>query len=322
MAAKPTAAFLDFATLGPNVDTRALDALVEVQYHDRSDRVEVAPRIADCEIAIVNKSKVAGEAIRAAKHLRLIALVATGSDNVDLATAKERGVAVANIRDYCSTSLAQHVFALILGLTQQINRYDALVRSGAWVASRTFALLDYPIRELTGRTLGIVGSGALGQAVAKLGDAFEMRVAIAARLGTPRDRVPSGRVHFDDLLEQADVLSLHCPLNAMTRHMIAAPQLKRMKRDAVLINTARGGLIDSQALADALRNGEIGGAGIDVLPVEPPPAEQPLLASDIPNLIVTPHVAWAAQEARQRALDQVIENIAAYLRGGTLRRLV
>ena len=319
---KPTAAFLDFATLGPNVDTRALEALVNVRYHDCSDLFEVGPRVANCEIAIVNKSKVDADAIRGAERLKLVALVATGSDNVDLVAAKERGVGVANIRDYCSVSLSQHVFALVLSLTQQINHFDALVRRGAWQQSRTFALFDYPIRELTGRTLGVVGWGTLGQAVAKLGEAFGMRVLVAARLGTPRDAVPADRVHFDDLLEQVDVLTLHCPLNATTKHMIGAPQLRRMKRDALLINTARGGLIDSQALADALRAGEIGGAGIDVLPTEPPPEDQPLLASDIPNLIVTPHVAWAAQEARQRALDQVTENIAAFLAGSDLRRLV
>jgi glycerate dehydrogenase len=319
---KPTAAFLDFATLGPNVDTKTLEALVNIRYHDCSDLFEVGARVANCEIAIVNKSKIGADAIREASRLKLIALVATGSDNVDLAAAKERGVAVANIRDYCSVSLSQHVFALVLALTQQINRFDALVREGAWQQSRTFAMFDFPIRELTGRTLGIVGWGTLGQAVAKLGEAFGMRVIVAARLGTPRSEVPHDRVHFDDLLEQADVLTLHCPLNATTKHMISAAQLRRMKRDALLINTARGGLIDSQALADALKQGEIGGAGIDVLPTEPPPEDQPLLAPDIPNLIVTPHVAWAAKEARQRALDQVTENIADFLAGGRLRRLV
>jgi glycerate dehydrogenase len=320
--AKPKAAFLDFATLGPNVDTKTLETLVDVRYHDCSDLFEVGPRVADCEIAIVNKSRVDAAAIREAKRLKLVALVATGSDNVDLATAKECGVAVANIRDYCSTSLSQHVFALVLALTQQINHFDALVRQGAWQRSRTFALFDYPIRELTGRTLGIVGWGALGQAVARLGDAFGMRVLVAARIGTPRAEVTGDRVHFDDLLEQADVLTLHCPLNATTKHMIGAPQLQRMKRDALLINTARGGLVDSEALAAALRAGEIGGAGIDVLPTEPPPEDQPLLAADIPNLILTPHIAWAAREARQRALDQVTENIADFLQGGRLRRLV
>jgi glycerate dehydrogenase len=322
MSAKPHAAFLDFATLGPNVETKALEALVDVRYHAFSDAFEVAGRLAECEIAIVNKSNVGADAIRAAKRLRLIALTGTGSDNVDVAAAKRCGVAVANTRDYCTTSLAQHVFALILGLTQQIGGYAALVRRGGWQESRTFSMFDYPIRELTGRTLGIAGSGALGQAVARLGQCFGMSVAVAARLGTPPERVPPGRLHFDALLEQADVLSLHCPLNETTKHMIGAPQLQRMKRDALLINTARGGLIDSEALAAALRAGEIGGAGIDVLAAEPPSADHPLLAPDIPNLVVTPHVAWAAREARQRALDQVTENVADFLRGGSLRRLV
>ena len=322
MTAKPAAVFLDFSTMGPGVDTTALDALVDARYHDCTDLFEVESRLANCEIAILNKTKVNGEVIRASKRLRLITLCATGTDNVDVAAAKECGIAVANIRDYCSVSLSQHVFALILGLTQQIVAYDGLVRAGAWQNSRTFALLDYPIRELTGRTLGIVGWGSLGHAVAKLGEAFGMRVLIAARLGTPRNEVPADRVYFDDLLDQVDVLSLHCPLNATTKHMISTPQLKRMKNDALLINTARGGLIDSAALVHALRTGEIGGAGIDVLPTEPPPADQPLLEPGIPNLIVTPHVAWAAREARQRGLDQVTENIADFLRGGKLRRIV
>jgi glycerate dehydrogenase len=322
MSAKPIAVFLDFETLGPNLDTTKLEALVDIRYHDRSERSEVARRLAECEIAIVNKCDVSADAIRESKRLKLIALTGTGSDNVDVVAAKQRGVAVANTRGYCSTSLVQHVFALILTLTRQIEGFAALVRRGAWTTSRTFALFDYPVRDLSGRTLGLVGSGTLGQAVARLGECFGMRVSVAARLGTARDQVPADRVHFDDLLEQADVLSLHCPLNATTKHMIGAPQLKRMKRDALLINTARGGLIDSEALAAALRAGEIGGAGIDVLATEPPTADHPLLAPDIPNLIVTPHVAWTAQESRQRALDQVTENIADFLRGGMLRRVV
>lgn len=321
-ASKPTAVFLDFASLGPNVDTHALEALVDVHYHDSSERAEVAARVRDCEIAIVNKTTVDAAAIRGADALELIVLTGTGSDNVDVAEAKRRGIAVANTRGYGSASVAQHVFALILGLTQQIAGYSALVRRGAWQRSSLFTMFDYPLRELAGRTLGIVGSGSIGQTVARLGTCFEMRVALAARPGTPRDAVPPDRVHLDDLLEQADVLSLHCPLNEKTKHLIGAPQLQRMKRDALLINTARGGLVDSAALAAALRDGWIAGAGVDVLAAEPPPADEPLLAPDIPNLIVTPHVAWAAKEARQRALDQVTENIAEYLRGGSLRRLV
>ena len=322
MPAKPQAAFLDFATLGPNVDTTKLDELVAVRYHDFSDRLEVAARLADVEIAIVNKSTVDADAIRAAKRLKLIALTGTGSDNVDVAVAQQCAVAVANTRGYGTSSVAQHAFALILELTRQVGGYAALVRRGAWQQSRMFALLNYPTRELDGLTLGIVGSGTLGQAVARYGECFGMRIAFAARLGTPRADVPAGRVHFDELLAQADVLSLHCPLTPATKHMIGAAQLKRMKRDALLVNTARGGLVDAEALAAALRAGEIGGAGIDVLETEPPPPGHPLLAQGIPNLVVTPHVAWAAREARQRALDQIAENVADFLRGGSLRRLV
>jgi glycerate dehydrogenase len=322
MSGRPKAAFLDFATVGPGVDTSALDSLVDVSYHAHSDSNEIADRLRDCEIAILNKAKLSGEVIAGSRHLKLITLLATGTDNIDLAAAKDRGVAVSNIRDYCSTSLSQHVFALILGLTHHIGPYDALVRSGAWHRSKTFALLDYPIRELYGRVLGLVGYGTLGQAVGRLGECFGMRVLVSARPGTPRDAIPPGRQPFETVLEQADVLSLHVPLTPATHHMIGAAQLKRMKRDALLINTARGGLIDSLSLARALRNGEIGGAGIDVLPNEPPPAHHPLLAPGIPNLIVTPHVAWAAREARQRAMDQVTENVREFLRGSGLRRVV
>jgi glycerate dehydrogenase len=322
MPAKPKAVFLDFATLGPGVDTSGLEGLVDARYYAYSDAADVAARLADCDIAIVNKAKVSGAAIEGAERLKLIALSATGSDNIDTAVARGRGVAVANIRDYCTTAVVQHVFALVLGLTQQIAGYQALVRTGAWQRSRAFALFDFPIRELAGRSLGIVGYGALGQAVGRLGECLGMRLLVSARPGTAPAAVPADRLSFESVLEQADVLSLHCPLTPATHHLIGAPELERMKRDALLINTARGGLIDSAALVQALCDREIGGAGIDVLPAEPPSADQPLLAEGIPNLIVTPHVAWAARESRQRALDQVTENIADFLAGGRLRRIV
>jgi glycerate dehydrogenase len=320
MNSKPTAAFLDFATMGPDVETSALEQLVHANYFPFSDPEDIPERIAQAEIVLVNKARLNRAMIVGARQLRLIVLSATGTDNVDVAAAREHGVAVANIRDYCSTALAQHVCALILALTQHVGRYDALVKSGAWQQSKSFALFDYPIRDLTGRTLGIVGYGSLGQAAARIGGTLGMPVLVSAR---PKSAVvPAGRVAFETLLEQADVLSLHCPLTDATRHLIGAPELKRMKSDAILINTARGGLVDDEALAAALRSGEIGGAGIDVLPVEPPPDDQPLLAPDIPNLILTPHIAWAARESRQRALDQVVENIADFLDGGKLRRVV
>jgi glycerate dehydrogenase len=320
MSPKPKAAFLDFATLGPDVDTSALDRVADVRYFDFSDEAEVGERLAGCAIALVNKARLRRDALLGARQLKLIVLSATGTDNVDTVAAKERGIAVANIRDYCSTALAQHVCALILELTQHAGRYDALVRSGGWQSSRSFALFDYPIRELTGRVLGIVGYGSLGQAAARLGECLGMEVRVAARPGAAE--IPDGRVAFETLLEQADVLSLHCPLTDETRHLIGAAELKRMKSDAILINTARGALVDGEALARALRDGEIGGAGIDVLPVEPPPGDHPLLAPDIPNLVLTPHIAWAALEARQRALDQVAENIGAFMEGRALRRVI
>jgi glycerate dehydrogenase len=321
MPQKPSAVFLDFATVGPGVDTANIDALLETRYYDFSDPDEIPARLEGATIVLLNKARLDRDAIAGAGELRLIVLTATGCDNVDIEAAREAGIAVANVREYCSHALAQHVFALILGLTQQVGLYDALVRSGAWSRSRSFALFDYPIRELAGRTLGIVGYGTLGQSVARIGEGFGMRVLIAQRAGEQgapaADRVPLAQV-----IEQSDVLSLHCPLTDATRHLLDAEAFGRMKRDAIVINTARGALIDQEALAEALRRGEIGGAGIDVLPEEPPPADHPLLERGIPNLIVTPHIAWAAREARQRAVDQVAENVAAFLAGESLRRVV
>lgn len=316
------AAFLDFATLGPDIDTRRIDALLDVEYFDFTAPEEARARLENREVALVNKARIDAATIAGLPRLKLIVLAATGTDNVDSAAARERGVAVANVRGYCSAALAQHVFGLILALTQNIGSYYELVRRGAWQSGRSFALFDYPIRELAGRKLGIVGHGALGRAVARLGRCFDMDVLVAARPGSAPEDVQPGRVAFDEVLCTADVLSLHCPLTPETQHMIGAAELARMQPDALLINTARGGLVDGAALADALKQGVIGGAGIDVLPVEPPPGDHPLLAPDIPNLIVTPHVAWAAREARQRALDQVAENIEAYLNGRDLRRVV
>ena len=319
MPKKPSAAFLDFATLGPNVSTAALDALVDAKYFAYSKPKELNERLATAEIAIVNKVKVDRAAIAGAARLRLIALTATGTDNIDCRAAEERGIAVANTRGYANAAVAQHVFALVLALTNHLGPYDALVRADAWRASPSFALFDYPIRELAGRKLGVIGYGALGQAVAALGRCFGMEVLVSTR---HHDDPQAGRVPFTTILRTADVVSLHCPLTAETKHMIGAAELKRMKPDALLINTARGGLVDGAALAAALKQGTIGGAGIDVLPVEPPGADEPLLAPDIPNLLITPHVAWAANEARQRALEQVAENIAAFLAGKRLRRVV
>jgi glycerate dehydrogenase len=322
-AARRKAVFLDFATLGPGVDTRSLDTLLDVCYHPVSSAPELAARLAGCTVALLNKTRLDATALAAARDLKLVVLAATGTDNVDLDAARRHGIAVANIRNYCTTSVVQHVLALVLALTQQPHGYDDRVRRGDWSRSPSFAMFDFPIRELAGRNFGVVGYGTLGQAVARAASCLGMRVLVAARPDAPAEEIRGAkRVAFGELLGEADVLSLHCPLTAATRHLIGASELRAMRSDAILINTARGALIDGVALVAALRSGEIGGAGIDVLPSEPPPVDDPLLEHGIPNLIVTPHIAWAAREARQRAIEQVAENVESFLAGGSLRRVV
>jgi glycerate dehydrogenase len=317
------AVFLDYATVSFNddLDPSALRrALPDLQLRDNTPQAGVPEAIAGANVVAVNKLRISRETIAASPDLKLIVLAATGTNNVDLEAARERGIGVCNLRDYCTASVVQHVLGTLLLLTQRLREYDALVRSGAWARGDQFCLLDFPIRELAGRKLGIVGHGALGRGVAHAAAvALGMEVWIANR---PGGKAQAGRHDLDDLLPQVDVLSLHCSLTPHTEGLLGAPQLARMKSDALLINTARGALVDSQALADALRAGRLGGAAIDVLPQEPPTGGNPLLAADIPNLIVTPHIAWAAREARQRCLDDMAANIEDFVRGGHRGRVV
>lgn len=316
------AVFLDYATVSINsdLDPSALQrALPDLEIRDHTRQDDVPATVAGREVALVNKLRITRETMEATPTLKLIALAATGTNNVDLVAAAERGIAVCNLRDYCTASVVQHVFGVLLLLTHRLREYDALVRSGAWQRGEQFCLLDYPIRELVGRRLGIVGYGTLGKGVARAAAAFGMQVVVANRPGGTRQ---AGRVDLEELLPQVDVLSLHCPLSPATEGLIGAPQLARMKRDAVLINTARGALVDATALADALREGRLGGAAIDVLSREPPVDGNPLLAGDIPNLVVTPHIAWAAREARQRCLDEMAANVEDFRRGGRRGRVV
>ncbi|MEQ1801049.1 MAG: D-2-hydroxyacid dehydrogenase [Gammaproteobacteria bacterium] len=320
-------AFLDFDSLGPaDIDTSALRALLPgIALYPASTGGEVDERIAGCEILLVNKVRLDRRRLAAVPGLRLVVLAATGTDNVDLDAARELGVAVANIRSYATPSVVQHVFGLVLALTLRLDEYRQLLRRGAWQRSPHFCLLDYPSRELEGRTLGIVGYGQLGQAVGHVGRAFGMRVLAARSLregsAGAADSGSVDRVGLDELLADADVVSLHCPLTTATRHLINRASLARMRRDAVLINTARGGLVDAMALLEALQDGRLGGAGIDVLAEEPPADGHPLLEARLPNLIVTPHIAWAARESRQRALDEVVSNVRAFLSGGQRNRV-
>ena len=212
------------------------------------------------------------------------------------------------------------MFGCLLNLTHNLARYSASVRAGEWQQSEDFCLLSYPIRELSAMTLGIIGFGELGKGVAKFAEAFGMDVIVAARPGT--DHIADGRVSFDDLLQRADVISLHCPLTEATADLFGANEFRKMKADAILINTARGGLVDSTALVTALQNNEIAAAAVDVLPQEPPVDGDPLLDYDGPNLLITPHVAWGSNVARQAAIDELAANIAAFIDGNERNRIV
>jgi glycerate dehydrogenase len=317
------AVFLDYGTVSCNgdLDPGSLQrALPGIELRSQTAQADVAGVIATADVVLLNKLRLTREVIASAPSLQLILLSATGTNNVDLEAARERGIGVCNLRDYCTASVTQHVLAGMLFLTQKLREYDALVRAGAWQRGEQFCLLDHPTRELRGRTLGIVGHGVLGQAVARAAEAaLGMEVLIARR---PGGDAPPDRVELDELLPRVDVLSLHCPLTPGTQGLIDARRLALMKPDALLINTARGALVDSAALAAALRAGRLGGAAIDVLPHEPPVDGDPLLEPGIPNLIVTPHVAWAARDARQRCLDEMALHVEDFRRGGRRGRVV
>ena len=322
MSSQMNAAFLDFASLGFGINTAPLDKLLKVSYHSHSNNNDLLPRLHDKQIAILNKLALDREIMRASTDLKLILLAATGTDNIDLEAAKEAGIAVSNIRGYCTASVVQHVMSLVLGLTRHIRGCPTPSSGKDWENIEMRTLAEYPIRELTGKALGIIGYGNLGCAVAQAGKCFGMEPLIAERIDINADELRGGRTPFNRVLKEADVISLHCPLTPATRHLIGAKELNMMKSDAILINTARGALVDSQALVDALDAGIIGGAGIDVLFKEPPEDDEPLLRPDIQNLIMTPHIAWSSKESRQRAVNQMAENIADYLAGGRLRRVV
>lgn len=288
------------------------------QFHPHSAATEVGKRIRKASVVVSNKAPLSGEDMQLSPNLKLICVAATGTNNVDLEAAAELGIAVTNVTGYGTATVAQHTFGLILALSTRLLEYQAAVRRGDWSRSKLFCLMDYPIREIAGKTLGIVGYGTLGRGVARIAKAFDMEVLLAQRPGG--DARP-GRLPLEELLPRVDMLSLHCPLTEHTRNLIGRDELALMRPDALLLNTARGGIVDEAALADALKQGQLGGAGVDVLTQEPPAADHPLLQPDIPNLIVTPHNAWASKEARQRLLEGVAANIRDYLAGGSKNRV-
>ena len=298
--------------------TPLAETLPDWTFHSLTRDAEVGERIAEVEVVVSNKAVIDAAALAHAAKLKLICVSATGTNNVDLDAARQRGIVVCNVRSYATATVVEHVFALMLSLRRQLPAYCDAVKAGCWQRSPQFGLLDFTIGELHGSTLGIVGYGELGRAVARVGEAFGMRILVAAR---SESDVEGGRLSLCMLLSQVDVLSLHVPLTAQTAGLIGPAELALMKPTALLINTARGGIVDEQALAAALRTHRLGGAGIDVLTTEPPVTDNPLLAPDIPNLIVTPHIAWASREARQRLVEEVAANIRAFFAGEMRNRV-
>lgn len=315
MTARPLrVVFLDRDTISPQTILRPLSFPHELTVHARTRREEVAARIAAADIVITNKAPLPAEALAQAPNLKMIAVAATGTDIVDLRACAARGIVVSNIRGYAVHTVPEHTFALIFALRRSVVAYRDSVKAGRWQEAAQFCYFDYPIRDLAGSTLGLIGSGVLGQAVAGIGRALGMRVLFAGRKGQAQPAAPY--TPFEQVLEQSDVVSLHCPLNEQTRGLIGDAEFARMRRRPLLVNTARGGLVDEAALERALCTGQLAGAGFDVASPEPPAADSTLMRLlDLPNFILTPHVAWASDEAVQALADQLIDNIEAYCRG-------
>jgi glycerate dehydrogenase len=283
---------------------------------------QVLERLEAATIAITNKVVLRGELLARLPSIRMVAAAATGTDNIDLAYCREHGIVVSNIRGYAAHTVAEHVLMLALMLRRNVTAYRRDVALGRWRQANMFCFFDHEIRDLFGGTMGVVGRGSIGQGVARLAQAFGMRVMFAEHKGAAVLR--DGYAPFDQVLRESDAISLHCPLNDQTRGLIGETELAQVKRDAVLINTARGGLVDEQALARALREGRLGGAGFDVLSKEPPREGNPLLdvqLLELPNFVLTPHVAWASARAMQTLADQLIGNIEAFVRGEPTNRL-
>jgi glycerate dehydrogenase len=303
--------FLDRASLKATVRKPA--GAAEYVEHARTAVDEIGPRLAGAAVAIINKVPMRADTLRRLPDLKLIAVAATGYDVVDIAYCKEHGIAVANIRNYAVHTVPEHAFALILALRRNLLAYREDVQNGVWNECEQFCFFDHDIGDLHGSTLGIVGEGAIGQATAAIGRAFGMRVLFADH---PPPKAPG--VTFtphDQVIAESDVISLHCPLTPGTRNLIGIETFRRMKRNALLINTARGGLVDEAALIQALDAGLIAGAGFDVLTVEPPRNGHPLLDVRRTNFILTPHIAWASDGAMQFLADQLIDNIERWAAG-------
>lgn len=320
MADNESIVFLDRATLGPGVQLRAPAFSHQWHEYDASTTEEAAARARTASIVITNKVPITRDLLRQTSALKLVAVAATGTDMVDLGACKAQGVAVCNVRDYATTSVPEHILALLLSLRRRLPAYQRRVREGDWQRSRQFCFFDRPIMDLAGSTLGIIGTGSIARALGTLAGALGINVLHHSLSG--RDLPDLSVVSLDELLIRADVVSLNCPLTDASRNLINRQTLRQMKPEALLINTARGALVDTQALETALVTGEIGGAGIDVSAQEPPPVDDPLMRlCHLDNVLVTPHSAWASEASMQALADQLITAIEAFVAGLEMNRV-
>jgi glycerate dehydrogenase len=306
--------FLDKATIPPTTKLKELPFGNTLELHDSTKPEQVGERIRNADVVITNKVKLGGDALAQAKNLKLIAIAATGTDNVDLAACNERGITVCNIRNYAVNTVPEHTFALIFALRRSLAPYRTAVQAGRWQESDQFCFFDYPISDLAGSTLGGIGDGALGRATAEIGKALGMKVLFSAFKG--RDDMGVLYTPFERVLAESDIITLHCPLVDETRNLIDDAEFVQMKRRPLLINTARGGLVNEGAVVRALQDGLISGAGFDVVTEEPLSSDNPLNGIlNHPGFILTPHVAWASKEAIQSLADQLMDNVTAYVQG-------
>ncbi len=317
--------FLDAVTVDHlNMDLSAIHAVLpDFQVNDVTNLDVVLAQIADKQVVISNKVVLNRHILTSSSDLQLVCVAATGMNNIDLQAAIDNNIVVCNVENYASESVAQHVFGLMVSLMRNFPAYKTAVQQGVWHSSPSFSLLNYNIEDLSDKTLGIIGYGELGRAVEKMAKCFGMTVIIAERKDSKKMQLRSGRVLFDKLLQQSDVISVHCPLTEKTQNLLSSVQFNQMKKNCILINTARGGIVDEQALLEALQNGTIAAAGIDVLEIEPPLAQSFLLgqgAMAMDNLIVTPHIAWASKQSRQTLLNKIAQNIG-YFKNDEYRKL-
>ena len=313
---------LDRETLGYDIDTSVLKTIGDFEEHEAADLETTREYIKDADVIIFNKTRMNEELLKDAPNVKMLAITATGFDNIDLEYCKSRGIAAANVKAYSTPAVAQHTFAMALFVLEKISYYDEYVKSGRYSSQSGFCNFDEKYNALSGKTWGIIGMGNIGRSVARIAEAFGCKVIFYSASGNSTC-TDYERVELENLLKESDVLSIHCPLSDRTRNLINRDTLKLMKRNAILINVARGPVVNDADLAEALNNGTIAGAGLDVLGVEPMEKDNPLgLIKDSRKLLITPHMAWASVESRQRCFDEVFENIRAFMEGRERNRLV